>query len=227
MTFPILPRRRVLLAAAAAWGALSAAPLAMAQGAWPNKPVRIIVPFAPGGTTDILARALAPELTRAFGQSFVVENRAGAGGNIGAEAASKSPPDGYTLLMGTVGTHGINRALYDKLPYDPIKDFVPISLVAAVPNVMVMNADKAKALGINNVRDFVRHAKANPVLETMAEVARTASATLGLAAHDTPDPISAAPRPPGPGPPHAPGGRRPPPAPAVHGRPAQRPGQRR
>ena len=168
MTFPILPRRRVLLAAAAAWGALCAAPLALAQGAWPNKPVRIIVPFAPGGTTDILARALAPELTRAFGQSFVVENRAGAGGNIGAEAVSKSPPDGYTLLMGTVGTHGINRALYDKLPYDPIKDFVPISLVAAVPNVMVMNADKAKALGINNVRDFIRHAKANPGRLNMA-----------------------------------------------------------
>ncbi len=168
MTFLILPRRRVLLAAAAAWGALSATPLALAQGAWPNKPVRIIVPFAPGGTTDILARALAPELTRAFGQSFVVENRAGAGGNIGAEAVSKSPADGYTLLMGTVGTHGINRALYDKLPYDPIKDFVPISLVAAVPNVMVMNADKARALGINNVRDFIRHAKANPGRLNMA-----------------------------------------------------------
>jgi tripartite-type tricarboxylate transporter receptor subunit TctC len=130
--------------------------------------VRIIVPFAPGGTTDILARALAPELSRAFGQSFVVDNRAGAGGNIGSEAVAKSPADGYTLLMGTVGTHGINRSLYDKLPFDPVKDFVPISLVAAVPNVMVINTDKAKALGINNVRDFIRYAKANPGRLNMA-----------------------------------------------------------
>jgi tripartite-type tricarboxylate transporter receptor subunit TctC len=170
MTAPNSPRRRVLLSAAAlgGLGALAAAPLAWAQGAWPNKPVRIIVPFAPGGTTDILARALAPELSRAFGQSFVVDNRAGAGGNIGSEAVAKSPADGYTLLMGTVGTHGINRSLYDKLPFDPVKDFVPISLVAAVPNVMVINTDKAKALGINNVRDFIRYAKANPGRLNMA-----------------------------------------------------------
>ena len=122
---------------------------------WPNKPVRIIVPFAPGGTTDILARAVAPELSKAFGQTFFVENKAGAGGNLGAEAVAKSPGDGYTLLMGTVGTHGINRALYDKLPYDPIKDFVPITLVAGVPNVMVVNADKAKERNINTVADFM------------------------------------------------------------------------
>ncbi len=159
------PRRRHVLAAL---GAGLASPLAFAQGAWPNRPVRIVVPFPPGGTTDILARALAPELTRAFGQSFVVENRAGAGGNIGAEAVAKSPNDGYTLLMGTVGTHGINRALYDKLPYDPIKDFVPVSMMAGVPNVMVVNADKARALNINNVRDFIRHAKANPGRMNMA-----------------------------------------------------------
>ena len=87
-----------------------------AQTAWPNKPVKIIVPFAAGGTTDILARAMAPELTKAFGQSFVVENRAGAGGNIGADLVAKSPADGYTILMGTVGTHGINKALYAKMP---------------------------------------------------------------------------------------------------------------
>ncbi|MEY4713062.1 MAG: putative extracytoplasmic binding receptor [Pseudomonadota bacterium] len=159
------PSRRQVLAAAL--GA-SLAPFAYAQGAWPNRPVRIVVPFPPGGTTDILARALSPELARAFGQSFVVENRAGAGGNIGAELVAKSPNDGYTLLMGTVGTHGINRALYDKLPYDPIKDFVPVSMMAGVPNVMVVNADKARALNINNVRDFIRHAKANPGRMNMA-----------------------------------------------------------
>ena len=139
-----------------------------AQSAWPNKPVKIVVPFAPGGTTDILARAVAPELSKAFGQSFIVENKAGAGGNVGADLVAKSAPDGYTLLMGTVGTHGINRALYDKLPYDPIKDFAPITLVAGVPNVMVINAERAKALGINSVQDFIRVAKANPGKLNMA-----------------------------------------------------------
>jgi tripartite-type tricarboxylate transporter receptor subunit TctC len=116
---PLLPRRAVLTLAASAALALLAAPAA-AQSTWPTKPVRIVVPFAPGGTTDILARAVAPELSKAFGQQFIVDNRAGAGGNVGAEIVARAPNDGYTLLMGTVGTHGINRALYPKLPYDPI-----------------------------------------------------------------------------------------------------------
>lgn len=158
--------RRGLMALAAAL--VLAAPTLQAQTAWPSKPVRIVVPFAPGGTTDILARAMAPELSRAFGQSFIVENRAGAGGNVGAEVVAKSPADGYTLLMGTVGTHGINRALYPKLPYDPFKDFAPVTLVAGVPNVMVMNTDRAKALGINTVADFIRYAKAHPGKLSMA-----------------------------------------------------------
>ncbi len=140
----------------------------LAQTAWPSRPVKIVVPFAPGGTTDILARAMAPELTKAFGQPFVVENRAGAGGNVGSDVVAKSPADGYTILMGTVGTHGINKALYAKMPYDSQKDFAPITLVAGVPNVMVMNADKAKALGINTVADFIRYAKANPAKFSMA-----------------------------------------------------------
>lgn len=156
------------LAAIAMTALLSIAGGVAAQTAWPNKPVRIVVPFAPGGTTDILARAVAPELSKAFGQQFVVDNRAGAGGNVGAEIVAKSPGDGYTLLMGTVGTHGINKALYAKLPYDPQKDFAPITLVAGVPNVMVMNADKAKALGINSVNDFIKYAKANPGKLNMA-----------------------------------------------------------
>ena len=87
---------------------VAAPPGLRAQGAWPNKPVRIVVPFAAGGTTDILARALAPELSKAFGQTFIIENKAGAGGNLGADLVAKSPPDGYTLLMGTVGTQSIN-----------------------------------------------------------------------------------------------------------------------
>lgn len=157
--------RRTLMAIAAAVALPGAA---LAQGNWPTKPVRIVVPFAPGGTTDILARVLAPELSKAFGQQFIVDNRGGAGGNIGADHVAKSPGDGYTLLMGTVGTHGINKALYSKLPYDPQKDFAPITLVAGVPNVMVMNAARAKELGINTVPDFIRYAKANPGKLNMA-----------------------------------------------------------
>lgn len=158
-------RRHVLIATA---GALAAIPWAHAQSAWPSKPVRIVVPFAPGGTTDILARVLAPELTKVFGQPFVVDNKAGAGGNIGAEIVAKSAGDGYTLLMGTVGTHGINKSLYSKLPYDPQKDFAPVTLVAGVPNVMVMNTKRAQELGIASVADFVRYAKANPGRLNMA-----------------------------------------------------------
>mgnify|MGYP006147203337 CR=1 FL=1 len=170
MKNPTSPTRRRALGALGALGLTTALPLsALAQGAWPTaKPVRIVVPFAPGGTTDILARVIAPELSKALGQSFVVDNRAGAGGNIGAEIVAKSPGDGYTLLMGTVGTHGINKALYAKLPYDPQKDFAPVTLVAGVPNVMIMNTQRAKALGINTVADFVRHAKANPGKLNMA-----------------------------------------------------------
>jgi tripartite-type tricarboxylate transporter receptor subunit TctC len=142
--------------------------LSFAQSAWPNKQVRIVVPFAPAGTTDILARAIAPELSKTFGQTFFVDNKPGAGGNLGADIVAKSPADGYTLLMGTVGTHGINRALYEKLPYDPIKDFAPITLVAGVPNVMVVNADKAKERNINSVADFITYAKAHPAKLNMA-----------------------------------------------------------
>jgi tripartite-type tricarboxylate transporter receptor subunit TctC len=161
------PARRHFLIGLTSALLLGAAP-AGAQTVWPSKPVRIVVPFAPGGTTDILARVLAPELSKAFGQTFVVDNKAGAGGNIGAEIVAKSPADGYTLLMGTVGTHGINKSLYSKLPYDPQKDFAPVTLVAGVPNVMVMNAKRAQALGITGVPDFVRYAKGHPGQLNMA-----------------------------------------------------------
>ncbi len=152
----------------AACAVLAAPGAVFGQGAWPNKPVRIVVPFAPGGTTDILARALVPELSRAFNQQFVVDNKPGAGGNVGADAVAKSAADGYTLLMGTVGTHGINQSLYPKLPYDPIKDFAPITLVAGVPNVLVMNPAKAEAARINSVADLIRYAKAHPGKLNMA-----------------------------------------------------------
>jgi tripartite-type tricarboxylate transporter receptor subunit TctC len=160
--------RRYGLTLAAGFAMVCLATQVAAQTNWPSKPVRIVVPFAPGGTTDILARAVAPELSKVFGQSFIVDNRAGAGGNLGADIVAKAAPDGYTLLMGTVGTHGINKALYSRLPYDPQKDFAPITLVAGVPNVMVMNTEKAKALGINNVPDFIKYAKAHPGQLNMA-----------------------------------------------------------
>jgi len=160
--------RRLAISVMASTALLLLANVSWAQSAWPAKPVKIVVPFAPGGTTDILARAVAPELSRVFGQTFFVENRAGAGGNLGADVVAKSPADGYTLLMGTVGTHGINKALYAKMPFDPIKDFAPITLVAGVPNVMIMNAEKARSMGINNVMDFIRVAKANPGKLNMA-----------------------------------------------------------
>jgi tripartite-type tricarboxylate transporter receptor subunit TctC len=145
-----------------------ASPRVGAQGAWPTRLVRIVVPFTPGGTTDILARALAPELGKSFGQTFVVENRAGAGGNVGADLVAKSPADGYTLLMGTVGTQAINPSLYPKMPDDAAKDFVPITLVAGVPNVLVMNPAKASAAGITVVRSLIAYARAHPGKLNMA-----------------------------------------------------------
>ena len=161
-------KRRLALTGIALAAIIFIAVPASAQSSWPVKPVRMVVPFAPGGTTDILARAVAPELSRAFGQPFVVDNRAGAAGNLGADLVAKAPADGYTLLMGTVGTHAINKSLYSKMPYDPQKDFAPITLVAGVPNVMVMNAEKATKLGINTVADFVKYAKAHPGQFSMA-----------------------------------------------------------
>ncbi len=140
---------------------------AVAQATWPNRPVRLIVPFAPGGTTDLLARAMAPELQQRLGQPVVVDNRPGAGGNIGSAEVAKAT-DGHTLLMGTVGTHAINGALYPRLPYDPVKDFSPITLVAAVPNVLVLNPANAARYGIRTVADLIRVARANPGKLNMA-----------------------------------------------------------
>ena len=166
-----LRRRHVLthlptLAAAALAPGL--APSAAAQSTWPSKAVRIVVPFAAGGTTDILARALAPELQKAFGQPFVVDNKPGAGGNNGAAEVAKAAPDGYTLLMGTVGTHAINAALYPKMPFDHVKDFQPVTLVAGVPNVLVLNPASAQRYGVSSVADLVKAAKANPGRMNMA-----------------------------------------------------------
>lgn len=126
--------------------------------AYPNRAIRLVVPFPAGGTTDILARDVAKRLTETLGQSVVVDNRAGAGGNIGSDIVAKSAPDGYTLLMGTVGTHSINPSLYTKMPYDHVKDFAPVVLVAGVPNVLVVYPP----LPVNSVADLIKLAKAKP-----------------------------------------------------------------
>lgn len=143
---------------------LVAAAALVAHAQYPNKPIKMVVPFPAGGTTDILARAVAADLQKVYGQPVVVENRAGAGGNIGSDFVAKSPADGYTLLMGTVGTHAINVALYPKMPYDAVKDFVPISLVAGVPNVLVA----APAFPVNSVKDLIDMAKKAPDKTTFA-----------------------------------------------------------
>ncbi len=143
-------------------GALAALLALVALGAsaqaYPTRSIRLVVPFPAGGTTDILARAAAQKLTESMGQSVVVDNRPGAAGNIGADIVAKSAPDGYTLLMGTVGTHAINASLYSKMPYDHVKDFTPIVLVAGVPNVLVVNP----AVPVNSVGDLINLAKAKP-----------------------------------------------------------------
>ena len=154
---PIL--RRGLIAAAAAAAACALLPgLAAAQGAFPSKTITIIVPFAAGGTTDILARVVAQGMGAELGQPVVVDNRAGAGGNIGGQLAARAPADGYTLFMGTVGTHAINAALYKKMPFDPIKDFAPLTRVANVPNLLVANP----AQPFKTVQELIAYAKANP-----------------------------------------------------------------
>lgn len=125
---------------------------------YPAKPVRIIVPFTPGGSTDILARALAGALSEGWPQQMIVENRAGAGGSIGAELAARAPADGYTLVMGHIGTMAVNPSLYPKLPYNPATDFAPVALVAMVPNVLVVHPD----LPARTTAELVALAKAKP-----------------------------------------------------------------
>jgi tripartite-type tricarboxylate transporter receptor subunit TctC len=142
------------------FAALWSLPAAQAQpqSQWPDKPVIMIVPWAPGGSTDILARTLSEQLTRTYGQPFVVENRPGASGNIGSNIVAKAKPDGYTLLVGSMSTHAMNGALFTSMPFKPVDDFTPIALVAYVTNTMVINA----SVPANTVPEFIAYAKANP-----------------------------------------------------------------
>jgi tripartite-type tricarboxylate transporter receptor subunit TctC len=132
-------------------------PAADAQ-AYPTRPIRLVVPFPPGGSLDVVARALGQKLSEAWGQPVLIDNRPGAGGNIGADLVAKSAPDGYTILEGALSTHAVNVSLYARMPYDPIKDFAPITLVAITPNVLVLNA----AFPVNSVPELIAYAKAHP-----------------------------------------------------------------
>ncbi|WP_418321468.1 Bug family tripartite tricarboxylate transporter substrate binding protein [Piscinibacter sakaiensis] len=140
--------------------ALLAATSAFAQS-FPSRPIRLVVPYPPGGPLDIAARALADTVRPALG-TVVVENKAGAGGNIGADSVARSAADGYTVLLGAVATHAINPSLYAKMPYDAVKDFAPITLIANVPNVLVLSQQFATENKIATLADFIAYAKRNP-----------------------------------------------------------------
>jgi len=149
-----LQRRTLMLALGA-----TALPSVRAQTApWPNKPIRYIVPFAAGGTTDILARVVGEKLGAVLGQTIVVDNRAGQGGSAGAAELARAAPDGYTLGGGTISSHAINASLYDKLPYDPATSFEPITMYVTLPNVLVVHP----SVPANNVREMIALLKANP-----------------------------------------------------------------
>lgn len=134
-----------------------AAPV-FAAAAYPSKPIRIIVAYTPAGTTDILARAVGQKMTEAWGQTVIVDNRPGANGNIGTDITANATPDGYTILMATAATHGINNTLYPNLKWDAVKSFAPISLVALVPNILVVN----NALPVKSVKELIAYGNANP-----------------------------------------------------------------
>src|SRR5712691_2696807 len=136
---------------------LAVSTFAQAQ-AWPAKPIRYIVPFAPGGTTDILARMVAAGLANVLGQAVVVENKPGQAGSVGSTELARAAPDGYTIGGGTVSSHAINATLYSKLPYDPLKDFAPITMLATLPNMLVVHP----SLGVSSVQELIALLKANP-----------------------------------------------------------------
>ncbi|MCE2999882.1 MAG: tripartite tricarboxylate transporter substrate binding protein [Betaproteobacteria bacterium] len=138
--------------------AIAAAVFSTTAAAFPTKPIRIVVAYTPAGTTDILARVVGQRMSEAWGQPVIVDNRPGANGNIGTEVAARAVPDGHSLVMATAGTHGINVSLYRKLAWHPVKDFAPVSLVAMVPNIMVVN----NALPVKSVQEFIAYARANP-----------------------------------------------------------------
>jgi tripartite-type tricarboxylate transporter receptor subunit TctC len=154
-----LNRRSVIVGGAAALGAFSIhAPRVHAAEAWPTRPVKFVVPFAAGGTTDILGRLVAAKLSEEYGQQFIIENKPGAGGNIAADFVAKADPDGYTFIVGTPGTHAINKYVQKNMPYDPVNDIQPVTIIARVPNLMSVNPD----VPVKSVQEFIALAKSKP-----------------------------------------------------------------
>ena len=167
--------RRTMLAGLAALAGMRSLRVA-AQPGYPSKPIHIIVPFTPGGSTDILARSLGQALTGAWHQQVIVDNKPGAGGSIGAEAAAKSPADGYTLFMGHIGTLAVNPTLYTKLRYNPLTDFAPVALVAMVPNVLVVHP----SVLARSVAELIALAKAKPGALTYSSGGIGSAANLAM-----------------------------------------------
>ena len=151
-------RKALAVVGAIAIALASTSPVVHAADPWPTKPITWVVPFTPGGSTDVIARTIGQKLSEALGQPVIIENKPGAGGAIGATYVAKAKPDGYTLFGGTISTHAINASLYKDLPYDPVKDFEPVALVAFLPNVLIVNPN----LGVNNVQDLVALLKKDP-----------------------------------------------------------------
>ena len=151
-------KRRTLLTAAAATAALPITRHAGAQAKYPAKPIRLLVPFAPGGSSTIVARAFVGKMSKALGQEIIVDNRPGGAGNIAMEAAAKAEPDGYTLIMGHIGTLAVNPFMFARLPFDTNRDFAPISLLAKVPSIYVVNS----SVPVKNLKEMMDYCKANP-----------------------------------------------------------------
>ena len=156
--------------------------MAMATGGahaqYPNKPIRLLVPFAPGGSSDIVSRSFAGEMSKILGQTVLVESKPGGAGNIAMQEARNSPPDGYTIILGHVGTLAVNPAMFAKLPYDPVKDFVPITLLAKVPSLLVVNSEKMK---VKNLKEVVEYAKKNPGALNYGSAGNGSSGHLAMA----------------------------------------------
>ena len=168
--------QQLLLPAIVAVAAALPAVEALAQGAYPTRAIRMIVPFPAGGGYDFMARNIGQRLHEAWGQPVVVENRAGANGNIGSDIAAKAPPDGYTLLLGGIGPQALSVALYPKMPYDPLKDFEPVSLVGAQPNLLVVHP----SVPVKNVRELIALAKSRPGEVTFGSPSNGSGQHFGL-----------------------------------------------
>ena len=167
-------KKNILAACAVIAALLSGA----AHAQYPTKPIRLMVPFAPGGSSDIVSRSFAGEMSKILGQSVVVESKPGGAGNIAMQEVKGSAADGYTIILGHVGTLAVNPAMFAKLPYDPVKDFIPITLLAKVPSLLVVNSEKMK---VKNLKELVEYAKANPGTLNYGSAGNGSSGHLAMA----------------------------------------------